>query len=267
MILLVRRVFPFPRPARNAAIWGIDTIVTAALEDSRPPRISGGNTGAALTGLALAWVGTALLISPAARRLDDPSRLSLALVGQAVFSALAAAVIAIVLLWEKQPLRSLWLQQIRWPSIAWGFLLVAAHYAVLWPFGDWVRRSAGLPGLGAGMDQMVRFPVWYRMIAVAVAGIGEEILFRGFTVTRLAMLTGRTWLAALITVVGFYLIHVPVWGWGFALGGLVSGAAVMAFFVWRKDLLAMIIFHVSTDAIGLIVAPMFSEWWKTPALF
>jgi len=105
------------------------------------------------------------------------------------------------------------------------------------------------------------------MIAVAVAGIGEEILFRGFTVTRLAMLTGRTWLAALITVVGFYLIHVPVWGWGFALGGLVSGAAVMAFFVWRKDLLAMIIFHVSTDAIGLIVAPMFSEWWKTPALF
>jgi len=93
------------------------------------------------------------------------------------------------------------------------------------------------------------------MIAVAVAGIGEEILFRGFTVTRLAMLTGRTWLAALITVVGFYLIHVPVWGWGFALGGLVSGAAVRAFFVWCKDLLAVIIFHVSTDAIGLIVAP------------
>jgi hypothetical protein len=54
---------------------------------------------------------------------------------------------------------------------------------------------------------------------------------------------------------------------GFALGGLVSGAAAMAFFVWRKDLLAMMVFHMSTDAIGLVVVPMFSEWWKKPALF
>jgi membrane protease YdiL (CAAX protease family) len=227
----------------------------------------GGNTTAAVTGLVLAWVGTALLISPIGRNLDDPSRLSLALVGQALFWALAGAVVASVLFWEKQPLRSLWFQPIRWQSIAWGLLLVATYYTVLWPFGDWVRRSAGLPGFGAGMDELIRFPVWYRMVAAAGAGIGEEILFRGFTVTRLAMLTRRIWLAALITLVGFYLLHVPVWGWGFAVGGIVSGAAVMAFFIWRKDLLAMMVFHVCTDAIGLVVAPMFSEWWKKPALF
>ena len=237
------------------------------LEHSRPSRICGSNTTAALTGLALAWVGTALLISPLARNLDDPSRPSLALVGQALFWALAVAVVAIIRFWEKQPLRSLWLKQFRWQSIAWGLLLVAAYYTILWPFGDWVRRSAGLPGFGAGMDQVIRFPVWYRMVAVLGAGLAEEILFRGFSVTRLAMLTRRIWLAALITLVGFCLLHVPVWGWGFALGGLVSGAAVMAFFVWRKDLLAMMVFHVSTDAIGLIVAPMFSEWWRKPALF
>ena len=40
----------------------------------------------------------------------------------------------------------------------------------------------------------------------------------------------------------------------------------MAFFVWRRDLLAMIVFHTITDATGLVVVPLLSEWWKSPAL-
>jgi hypothetical protein len=36
----------------------------------------------------------------------------------------------------------------------------------------------------------------------------------------------------------------------------------MAFFLWRKDLLAMRVFHVSTDAIGIVIAPLFGVWWK-----
>jgi membrane protease YdiL (CAAX protease family) len=241
-----------------------DTIVAAVLKSFR---IARSNTKAAVTGLVVAWVGIALLISPLGRNLDDPSRLSLALVGQALFWALAVAVVASVLFWEKQPLRSLWLQQFRWHSIAWGLLLVAAYYTAFFPLGEGVRRAAGLSGFGAGMDQVTKFPVWYRTLAVVGAGIGEEILFRGFSVTRLAILTGRVWLAAVVTLVGFYLLHVPVWGWGFALGGLVSGAAVMAFFIWRKDLLAMMVFHISTDAIGIVIAPMLSEWWRKPTLF
>jgi membrane protease YdiL (CAAX protease family) len=134
---------------------------------------------AVITGLTVAWGGTALLVSALARGLSDPSRLANALVGQALFWALAAAVVAIVLFWERQPLRSFWLQRFRWQSITWGLLLVAAYYTVLFPLGEWVRRSAGLPGFGAGMEQVIRFPVWYRIVAVVGAGIGEEVLFRG----------------------------------------------------------------------------------------
>jgi hypothetical protein len=73
----------------------------------KPSRIARSNTTAAVTGLAVAWGGTAPLVSPLARDLDDPSRLRLALVGQALFWALAVAVVASLLFWEKQPLRSL----------------------------------------------------------------------------------------------------------------------------------------------------------------
>ena len=237
------------------------------LERRRTVRNPVGGTAAVITGLTVAWSGTALLVSPLARGLSDPSRLANALVGQALFWALAAAVVTTVLVWERQPLGSLWLQRFRWQSITWGLLLVAAYYTVLFPLGEWVRRSAGLPGFGAGMEQVIRFPVWYRIVAVVGAGIGEEVLFRGFSVTRIAMLTGSIRLAAVVTLIGFHLLHVPLWGWGFALGGLVSGAVAMAFFIWRKDLLAMMVFHLSADALGLIVAPWFSEWWKEPALF
>jgi membrane protease YdiL (CAAX protease family) len=219
-----------------------------------------------MTGLFVAWGGTALLVSPLARTLDDPSRLPLALLGQALFWALAAVVLAFVLFWEKKPIRSLWLQQFRWRSVFWGLFLVAAYYLILLPSADCLRRAAGLPGFAAGMDRLTKFPVWYRTVAVIGAGITEEILFRGFTVTRLAMITGNVWFAGILTLIGFYGLHVPFWGWGFAAGGALSGLGAMLFFLWRKDLLAMMIFHITTDAIGIVIAPLFSEWWKNPAL-
>jgi hypothetical protein len=73
-------------------------------------------------------------------------------------------------------------------------------------------------------------------------------------------LTGRLWLTATLALLGFNALHVPVWGWGFAMGGLVSGAAAMAFFVWRKDLLAMMISHIVAEGTGFIFLPLYSDW-------
>jgi len=185
--------------------------------------VNGPPAAAAITGLVIAWAGTALLVSPPARVFDDPSRVSIALIGQALFWVLAAVAVLSVLCWEKQPLRSLWLQPFQWQSIAWRLFLTAAYYTILFPSAEWAPR--------------------------------------------LAMLTGRIWLAALITLTGFCLLHVPLWGWGFALEAFVSGAAAMAFFIWRRDLLAMIVFHIGTDLMGIVIAPMFSEWWRRPGLY
>jgi len=208
-----------------------------------------------------------VLVGHAARVISDPASISMALVGELLFWLLLAAVLAIVFFWEKQTLGSLWLQPFRWSSIGWALILVAANYAVLAPTGEWVRRTAGLPGFGAGMEQVMRFPIWYRMFAVLGAGVVEEMLFRGYAVTRIAMLTRRLWPGPVLALLVFSVMHLPLWGRGFVVGGLVSGAAAMAFFVWRRDLLAMIVFHLITDAVGLVIAPLYSEWWKTPALF
>ena len=225
------------------------------------------NTAAILTGLAVAWGGTILLTSPLASGLDDPARPLAALAGQALFWVLAVAVLAIVVFWERQPIASLWLTRSRWrSSIAWGLLFVAVNYALVAPIGDAIRRASGLPGFFSGMEALMRYPLWYRALAVLGAGVVEELLFRGFTVTRLIALTGRPWLGASLAVVGFAALHVPLWGWGFMVGGLFGGAVWMAAFLWRKDLLAMMVFHTITDAIGILIAPAYVEWWKDPSV-
>ncbi|HEY1342330.1 MAG TPA: CPBP family intramembrane glutamic endopeptidase [Bryobacteraceae bacterium] len=236
-------------------------------EAARTVRIRRSNAAAAVTGLLVAWGGAAVLVSPVGRPLSDPSRLGLALAAEALLWALAGTLVAGVLFWEKLPLESMWLRPFHWRSIAWGLLLAGVYYAILFPLGEWVRRTAGMPGFAGGMEQMMRFPLWYRIAAAVSAGVVEEVLFRGYSVTRLATLTGRIWLAAAIALVGFCALHAPLWGWGFVLSALVSGAGAMAFFVWRKDLLAMMVFHATTDIVGLVLAPLFSEWWKATAMF
>ena len=216
-------------------------------------------------GLTFVWAGTALLISPAAARLfDNPANLPMAFAGQALLWVLAAAVVASVLFWEKKPLVSLWLKPFCWQSIAWGLALVAINYAVIVPIGEGLRAATGLSGFEQGMDRVMRFPISYRITAFITAGVVEELLFRGYTITRLTMLTGNVWLAGAVAMAGFAALHVPYWGWGFAIISLIGGTLATVFFIWRKDLLSMMVFHASTDALGLVIAPMFSEWWRAP---
>jgi len=219
---------------------------------------------AAATGLAAAWGGTALLVSPLARPLADPPTLAGALIGQALLWLIWSAVLAMVLLWERESLASLWLR-FRWQSIGWALLLIALHRWVLFPATEWLRLALGLGGYAAGMESAMRFPEWYRLLAVIGAGIVEETLFRGYAVTRLTTLIGNVWVAGAIATAVFSALHIPNWGIGPSFASfLVGGLPLMAFFIWRRDLLAMMIAHAAIDGMGFIVDPRFGDWWNNP---
>ena len=186
-------------------------------------------------GLVLAWGGTLLLISPPAERLfGDPAHLAMAFVGQALLWMLAAVIVAIVVFWERQPLASLWLKPFRWQSIAWGLALVAVNAVVVAPIGEWVRHAAGLPGFSQGMERVMAFPLSYRIVAFVSAGVVEELLFRGYTITRLATMTASVWLAGALAVIGFGLLHVSSWGWGFMVGVLSVAQCSVRFLSGRR---------------------------------
>jgi len=225
--------------------------------------MSGSNkTAAYVVGLAITWGGTAFLVSPAAAFLNDSSSILSKCVGQAALWMLFASVLLIVVFWEKQNLRSLWLKPLSWQSVAWGGALVLAYIFLLFPATEWLRRALGLTGYEAGMEKVVVLPLWFRAVAVLTAGVVEETLFRAYTITRAARLSGSVWLAAVLSVIFFAAIHIPVWGIGPSFALLPGGVVMTAFFVWKRDLLAMILAHVAIDSWALLATPYISEWWK-----
>lgn len=225
--------------------------ITAAVAERRAP---------AIVGLLVAWGGTALLVSPAAQGFDWSS-IVVRFVGQAVLWLLFGAVIGIILLWEKKALSSLWLRGFEWQSVAWAVVLVLGSIFVLFPVTESLRQALGLPGYAAGMEYALASPMWLRAFSVVTAGIVEETLFRGYAVTRLVQLTGSAMFAVISSSVVFAALHLPVWGPGPSLGFLIVSIAMTAFFVWRRDLLAMIIAHVAIDTWGLLLTPELSAWW------
>ena len=213
-------------------------------------------------GLLVAWGGAMLLVSPVARLAGDSSSLVAGVLGQVALWSLCAAVICVVVYWEKEPLASLWLKPFQWQSLFWAGVLMTGSIALFFPMTEWVRRKLGLPGYTHGMETALASPVWLRIVAVLTAGVVEETLFRGYAVTRLIQLSGSPLVAIGLSSVVFAALHFPVWGAGPSVAFFIGGLATTAFFVWRRDLLAMILAHVAIDMWGLVITPAFSQWWK-----
>lgn len=91
----------------------------------------------------------------------------------------------------------------------------------------------------------------YVPMAVVAAGFVfvEECVFRGFAIPRLSQRFGVTW-AVVISSVFFGLLH---WGNGvFAiLNGLVYGVLLSGFFLWRRNLIAVIVAHAGYNLLAL----------------
>ena len=213
------------------------------------------NIASTLTGLTVAWGGVLLLLSPADRLLGPPDRLSTKLLEQLVLWILAGIIAAIVVFWERQPLASMNLRPFRWSSLAWGLLLAAVMMYVVLPTLTWALHAAAIPAFEAGMATALAAPAGLRIIAVITAGVVEDILFIGYAFTRLARLTGSGWLAAVVAAAAAALLYFPHWGVGPVLAFFVTEAIAVGFFVWRRDLLANIVAHVTVDGMALVVMP------------
>ncbi len=210
-------------------------------------------------GVLVLALGAPPLIAGFARRLlgDSPT------VGRSLPFDLALWVILAVILTvmvrvERQPLTSIGLAAPRWSTALWAVALVVVITFILTPAAYWAVGKVGLTSFEQQLGKLLKLPAWYRLFLAVTAGAVEEPLYRGYAVERISSLTRSYWVGGSIAAVAFGAVHIPFWGLGPALVALVTGAVATAFYVWKRDLAALMIAHAIGDAVALVLLPVVS---------
>jgi membrane protease YdiL (CAAX protease family) len=152
---------------------------------------------------------------------------------------------------EQQPLATI---GVRRPSARDLAIATGAGVAILVVLA--ALYNAVLPSLqateGAAIAQLMATPVWWRVISTVRAAVGEEVLFRGYALERLAAVTRRPGLAAAVSWAAFTVEHVGFWGWGHLLVAGIAGALLTGLYLWRRNLWVNILAHFIVDAAALL---------------
>jgi membrane protease YdiL (CAAX protease family) len=129
-------------------------------------------------------------------------------------------------------------------------LLVLFLHFVYAPAASWLlprldpqfaARRAAFMGLAPG----------WRIVVILIGGCAEELLYRGYALTRLIEWTRRPWLAVFAAALIFGAAHGPAWGAGLAFITTVAGLIFGGCFLWWRDLPALMLAHVLTDLAAL----------------
>ena len=80
------------------------------------------------------------------------------------------------------------------------------------------------------------------------AGVAEEVFMRGFLLERFTTITGKKWMAFLLSTIPFGLLHYSQ-GYAGILIATVAGGVLALFYFWKRDLKANIIAHFLIDFI------------------
>jgi membrane protease YdiL (CAAX protease family) len=207
---------------------------------------------AAIMGLVLALGGPALVAIAGTWTRGDAVSVPAHAASVIVIALIVAAVLVIAGRYDGIRLRQLGFAHISWWTPVIGLALAVLFITVFGPLASWMMAKLNTGGFEVGLAEIAQLPRWYLALVIAIVAPAEEFLYRAFAIERLEMLTGSTLIASAISLVAFGLAHVPLWGWAPALTTLVSGGILTLVYVWRRDVVALMIGHVITDLFGIL---------------
>lgn len=211
------------------------------------------------TGRAWTYVGLAIALfgAPAVVILFKLAGFTRADFGATVVRELIILALVAILFWiirsrEKLPLSSIGLK---------GQKVVPA---LLWSLGVMLMFGVGIAaclvvmpliGLSYGSSPGPAVPMGVSLLLYARAGIAEEVFYRGYAIERIEALTGNRAIAAAVPLLIFAGSHFSQGAAGILIT-FVIGAIATAIYLWKRNLLILIIAHFMVDFIPNVLLPM-----------
>lgn len=163
---------------------------------------------------------------------------------------LAVGVLAILILAvERRSLASIGLRRPSWKDVQWG--------AIFWGISSLCStliQSAIPPPPSVGMAAILSLPLPVLIAIILTTSITEEVLFRGYPIERLRVMTGHLWIGVAVSLVLFLIPHLMFFGPQWLLYQGVGLLLFYVLYVWRRSLAACMIMHVLGNSLLLIPA-------------
>lgn len=238
----IARTSPFELPGvtRDQAVWDVALVLTATL--------------------ALPY-GSHLVLAPFVTASAEMPESALVLVlGKTIEMSIAVVVAAYLVFRNGVPARALGLtsraplRQLAWAAVG----LIGCYAAMLTAGLVVIGLVTAFPSLMGDLKQRIDFarqlPVGSfatQLPLILAVAIHEELIFRGLLLPGLKRVTGRWWLAILLSSVLFAALHIPGQGALAAIQVTVLGAALAVVFVLSRSLPAVILAHAAFDLIQI----------------
>jgi len=167
--------------------------------------------------------------------------------------------LALLVFWipkvEGHSLRSIGFEKLKWRHL-WMGILTYFMLMIAWIGSYFALNAIGLEGLRS-LQPMIRkhsFPILFSLFLTGT--FLEEIFYRGYLIERLTSLTGKHWLAGVISWIAFTFVHLKFFGLGPTLDVGVLSAGLVILYLKEQSIWPCILVHGINDAFGFLIAPL-----------
>lgn len=152
---------------------------------------------------------------------------------------------------EQLPLASIGLQPPGWRTLFSGLALFVVAFLVAGMTARGLMPALGLTSDTGRIAAIAALPLLLQLGMFATAAVTEELVFRGFLMSRLLPLSPVVAVAA--SVILFTLPHALTWRPAQLVFVAPLGLVFALFFAWRRDLPACILAHFLVDTAGFMM--------------
>ena len=156
---------------------------------------------------------------------------------------------------EGNKLGSIGFGKFKWRYL-WVGILTYFMLMVVWIGNGLALKAIGLEGLRS-LQPIIReygFPIRFSLLLTGT--FLEEVFYRGYVIERLTSLTGKSWLAGLISWVAFTFVHLKFFGLGPTLDVGVLSAGLVILYLRERSIWPCIVVHGINDVFGLLIVPL-----------